>query len=283
MLRSAKRRPRIAVIGHGVVGRHLVRTFRASCADVVVYDRDSKRCPRHVTRDDVNRCDLVFVAVPTPSLPAGQCDLSAVEDVVGWLSPPICLKSTVIPGTTDRLIQQTGKQIVFSPEYIGETPFHKYRASESPDLVVVGGTRRTRDLFLDLFRARFGPEPHYFGTEAITAELAKYMENCFLATKVAYVAQFYLLARRLGVDFTQLREIWVADTRIGRSHSSITGSLGFDGRCLPKDLSALIAFAIDKGIPHGLLESVLTFNERLQFDQLQSELPPQGLEISAKS
>jgi nucleotide sugar dehydrogenase len=176
----------------------------------------------------------------------------------------MCIKSTVVPGTTDRLASETGKKIVFSPEYIGETPFHLSKQITSCDLVAVGGEAATCDLFIKLYQLVLGPEPHYFRTTAATAELAKYMENCFFATKVSFAAQFCLLATAFGADFTVMREIWVADRRVGRSHSTVIGSLGFGGKCLPKDLRAIISWAKEVGANPMLLEAIQEFNESIQ-------------------
>jgi UDPglucose 6-dehydrogenase len=257
---------RIGIVGYGVVGKHLHQLF-SSVADLIVpFDKVS--LPGVTTKEEINTCDLVFVAVPTPALPDGACDLGAIEEVVTWIEPPICIKSTIVPGTIDRLVSTTGKKIVFSPEYVGETVFHKYKNTFEADLVAIGGDAETCERFLNLYRSALGPQPQYFQTDAVTAELAKYMENCFFATKVAFVAEFFLLAQHFGANFTQLREIWVADTRIGRSHSTVVGSLGFSGRCLPKDLSAIISSATTTtGSRPMLLEAVNKFNKSLRISE----------------
>jgi len=255
---------RVGVVGYGMVGKSLVSLLQRGSIPSVVYDEYKSCPPSNATREEINQCDLVFVSVPTPALDSGECDLSAVENVVHWISPPICIKSTIVPGTVDRLTTQTGKKIVFGPEYIGETPFHEYRNLDLPDLVVVGGDTATAEQFLRLYRMVLGPTPHYFNTDAVTAELSKYMENCFFATKVAFVAQFYTLATQFGVDFTELREIWVADRRVGRSHSTVVDKPGFGGRCLPKDLSAIINSATQRGEKPAFLIAVQAFNNMLR-------------------
>jgi UDPglucose 6-dehydrogenase len=207
----------------------------------------------------------VFVAVPTPQSKSGAADISAVEDVVSWIRRPLCIKSTIPPGTTDRLVSTYGKPIVFSPEYIGETPYHRSNKDISSDLVVFGGQKTDSIPFAEAYREALGPDPSYYFTDAITAELAKYMENCFFATKVAFVAQFYKLSQSLGADFDQLREIWISDSRVGRSHSHVIGGPGFSGKCLPKDLAAIIAVAAGYG-GAPLLEAVQSYNRTLRGD-----------------
>jgi UDPglucose 6-dehydrogenase len=253
---------KIGIVGNGAVGRSLTRLFSTSSNELVIYDKYEPAFNGPDKRNQINGCDLVFISVPTPTATMGT-DLSAVHEVVSWIERPMCIKSTVPPGTTNHLVTTTGKEIVFSPEYIGETPYHPYRTEMCCDFIAIGGVRKVTEKFLSLYKSALGPQPRYFVTDATTAELAKYMENCFFATKVAFVAQFYLLARKFGADFDQMREIWVADPRIGHSHSAVIGSLGFSGKCLPKDLAAIILAAKSSNVNIGLLEAVQKFNYSL--------------------
>jgi len=258
---------KIGIVGLGVVGKVHQQALNAANIETAIFDKFDTRYsgPEHAAA--MNACDLVFVSVPTPSAPDGSCDVSAVEEVVRWVNRPMCIKSTIPPGTTDRLVAETGKQIVFSPEYTGETTFHPHKSHLSKDIVAVGGHRDTAELVVHIYTQILGPEPVYMITNAVTAELAKYMENCFFATKVAFVGQFFLLAQTFGSDFTTMREIWAADARVGRSHSTIVESPGFSGQCLPKDLSAIIAAARLIGGRPELLEAVDMFNRLLRKDR----------------
>ena len=97
--------------------------------------------------------------------------------------------------------------------------------------------------------------------DAKTAELAKYMENCFLATKVTFCNEFYDLAQAFGVDYNKLRETWLLDTRMGRSHTFVySNKKGYGGSCLPKDMSAIIYQAEKKEVNCDLLKSVVNKN-----------------------
>jgi UDP-glucose 6-dehydrogenase len=168
---------KIDIVGHGFVGRYLEQLFNPGHHIVVIDDKFNSAANAVTRQAEINRCNLVFVAVPTPSTMTGECDTSAVDEVVVWIQAPICLKSTVPPGTVSRLVESTGKQIAFSPEYIGETPFHRYINMGIPDLVAVGGTRQFCELVVNAFRSVLGPQSRYFVTDSTTAELTKYMEN----------------------------------------------------------------------------------------------------------
>lgn len=253
---------RIGLVGYGVVGKALAKLFgyETGNGDVRVYDKAIPGRSDAQSRQEIQTCSIVFVAVPTPESADGSCDLSAVEEVVSWVTPPMCLKSTVPPGTVDRLIAATGKKICFSPEYVGETEWHPWKAIGAHGFVIVGGEQSLCDLVIRAYQQYLGPLVRYYRTDAKTAELCKYMENAFLATKVSFVNQFYDLALAYGVNFNELRELWLADERIGRSHTMVTEERGYRGRCLPKDMAAIIHAARQVGGAR-LLEAIDRYND----------------------
>ena len=112
-------KPKVACVGGGVVGS----AIRRLCGpETVVYDiRQSPGCTQD--KGQVNACDVCFISVPTPMAADLSCDTSIVEECVAWIECPlIIIRSTVAPGTTDRLSVEYKKNIVFQPEYLGETP-----------------------------------------------------------------------------------------------------------------------------------------------------------------
>jgi UDPglucose 6-dehydrogenase len=254
----------IGIVGYGVVGKALAKLFGhdVETAGVRVYDKFLDGMNSEQCRDAIQTCELVFVAVPTPQASDGSCDVTAVEEVVSWVNPPMCFKSTVPPGTVDRLVAASGKRICFSPEYVGESRWHPWKGIETHGFVIVGGEKSLCDYVVRTYQQVLGPLVLYYMTDAKTAELCKYMENTFLATKVAFVNQFYDLALAYGVNFNELRELWLADERIGRSHTIVTEERGYRGRCLPKDMSAIIQAGKKVG-GAPLLEAVSRYNEEV--------------------
>lgn len=253
---------KLGIVGFGVVGKALAQCLSSNSANaVVIYDKFLKPFDEQRLKQEINTCELVFVCVPTPSN-SGTCDTSAVEECVGWITRPICIKSTIIPGTVERLTRGN-RQIAFSPEYIGQEPQHPWKAISSCGFVIVGGPADARALVTKALRSCLAPQTTIHETDSRTAELCKYMENCFLATKVAFVNQFFEIAGTLGVDFRELRELWLSDPRIGSSHTVVTEERGFGGACLPKDLDALIATMIPFGRA-PLLEAVANYNRKVR-------------------
>jgi UDPglucose 6-dehydrogenase len=256
----------VAIVGFGAVGRSLATLF----PDAVIFDP-----PLGLGhRDDVDRCRFAFICVPTPATATGDCDTSAVEEAAAWIeSDYIVIRSTVPPGTTDRLAARLGKRIIFQPEYgPGETPDHPFRDPRAVSWIILGGPRAWTVPVCDLYKTVFNSELSIHQPDAITAEMVKYMENAFLATKVAFCNEFYDLAARDGVDYNELRELWLLDPRIGRSHTWVhPDDRGFGGKCLPKDLQAIVAHAQRRGEPAILLDAVLRSNERLRSTSTDAE------------
>src|SRR5205807_8423671 len=101
--------------------------------------------------------------------------------------------------------------------------------------------------------------------DARTAEMTKYMENCFLALKVTFCNEFYDIARGMNVDYNELRELWLLDPRIGRSHTFVLpDDRGFGGKCLPKDVAAMVHTGTETGSRPTLLEAMLRANTAMR-------------------
>jgi len=182
-------------------------------------------------------------------------------------APQIVIRSTVSPGTTQRLRDTTSKSVIFQPEYIGETAAHPLADASTHDFIILGGPVPECSAVADLYKRYYHSEVRFYFTDPTTAEIAKYMENAFYAAKVTFCNEFYDIARTHGVDYNELREVWLADPRISRDHAFVyPENRGFSGKCLPKDVSAIIASAEDRGCTPALLEAVMEINERHRAD-----------------
>jgi UDPglucose 6-dehydrogenase len=236
--------------------------------EIVCYDEAlDDRYPE----DDLAKCDFVAVCVDTPMLPDGTCDTSKVESAVRRVpNQLLLLKSTVAPTTTDRLVALTDKQICFSPEFIGEPTYSDPGLPsrvEDMTYVILGGVPATRQRFAELLVPVLGPSRTYFQCSALEAEIIKYMENSFLATKVSFVNEFFEICKAFDADWHTVREGWLLDPRVGRSHSAVFApARGFSGKCLVKDVNAIVQAAEKAGYVPALLAEVLRSNERFRAD-----------------
>lgn len=246
---------KIAIIGAGAVGTGIAELF----PQAAIYDE-----PKGIgRREEVNSADVAFVCVPTPSAADGGCDTSIVGEVVGWLEAKvIVLRSTVTVGTTRRLAKETGKRIVFQPEYgPAETPDHPFNDLRNVRWVILGGERRDTKVVARAWQSVYNSDITIAQTTPEAAELCKYMENAFLALKVTFCNEFFDIAARTGVDYNELRELWLLDPRIGRSHTWVLeDKRGFGGKCLPKDIAAIVKHAAEVGHDPQLLRAVIEVN-----------------------
>ena len=220
---------------------------------------------------NVNQSDLAIICVPTPMKEDGSCDISTVEDVIAESKAPLYLiKSTIPPGTTEYLDRIYKKNIVFSPEYIGEgsypTPWftgipHSTDVSKH-NFHIFGGQAHLTSEMVDIFTPVCGPYCKYMQTDSTTAELVKYMENAFFATKVTFCHDFFNIAKAFGSDYNEVRELWLLDKRNDRGSTAVfRNKLGYDGKCLPKDISGIYHAAKRAGHRSKLLEGVMQTNQ----------------------
>lgn len=255
---------RIAVIGYGVVGKHMTADIEHVGHDVVVYD--VANISRHnASREEVNACDVAFVCVSTPAMPDGHCNTDAVFEVFSWLAVPVAIiRSTVPPGTVKQLVfnlrySTVPTQIVFSPEFIGEGVNAPYLAMRQPPFLIIGGEPAAQRAAADVYAHLYNAECAFVYLDSTSAELAKYAENYFLALKVTWANELYDVAARVGADFPQMMAAVTHDYRIGRSHTHVyPDKRGYDGRCLPKDTSALLALVGCETAP--LLAAMISVN-----------------------
>jgi len=254
-------KPKAGVVGGGVVGN----AMRNLCGpDTVMYDPYVTEYAN--TQDEINGCDVVFICVPTPMDDDRTCNTSIVEEAVAWVKAPLqIIRSTVAPGTTDRLTEKYGKMIVFQPEYLGETTAHIFGDMAEREFVVLGGTPEATEAAAEFYTNHYNSLVKFYFCDAMTAEVCKYMENAFYAVKVTFVNEFYDIAKAHGVDFNKLREVWLADTRIHRDHTFVfPNNRGFSGKCLPKDCNAVVKSSEAHGYVPKFMKACLDINDEFQ-------------------
>tara|TARA_B110000003_G_scaffold245459_1_gene255256 strand:- start:311 stop:1156 length:846 start_codon:yes stop_codon:yes gene_type:complete len=234
---------KVGVIGNGFVGEAISFVF-SSVSDLYVYDINPSRCLNDLK--SLRKCDYVFICVPTPMFKDGSQDLSYVESVFDKATskPIYILKSTVLPGTTNQLSKKySNLKIIFSPEFLTEKNSKLDMLNQSR--IILGGelllTQKVRSLFNQRFKIK-----NIIQTDSKTAELTKYMNNTFLATKVSIMNEFKLLCDKIGANWEEALQGFLSDVRVGNSHTNVPGhdgKLGYGGTCFPKDVNAFLSFS----------------------------------------
>jgi UDP-glucose 6-dehydrogenase len=90
--------------------------------------------------------------------------------------------------------------------------------------------------------------------------MVKYMINNWLATKITFCNEMAAICDSMDIHWPRVREAWLGDNRVGRSHTTVDN--GYGGKCLPKDLAAMIAAARSHGYVPELLEQVRASNDK---------------------
>jgi UDPglucose 6-dehydrogenase len=260
---------RVSVFGGGFVGKACYDTFNSDKLwdkfKVRLYDVNPERS-LHSYEETVKECDVAFVAVPTPTdFELKVCDTSIVEKVVAGIREnnkdcEIVIKSTVPPGTTEKLAKLHGK-VFFNPEFLtAKNALEDFQKIEY-QLLGVASTEQNEALFqnvVTLFRAL--SEEQVWNTaniivgDASHLELVKYARNAYLATRLSFFQELRNICESLGCDSEFVKGLVCLDPRIGQGYSEFKGKWG--GLCLPKDLNVLIGIALSHGVEPVLLEGV---------------------------
>lgn len=270
-----KLKPKIGIIGKGFVGSAVAHGFSAACgyeSQIKIYDKDSSRS-LHSLEDTVNNSDYIFISVPTPASPNGGIDLKIVKEVVKEIEEIninknniILLRSTVTPGTTENFVKDfPNLRFVFNPEFLTERSATFDFLNQSR--VILGGEIKNTSKVAELYNDRFGHHLPVIKTSFQTAELIKYMNNLFFATKVSFLNEMYRVAEQVDANWEEAVEGFILDGRIGHSHLNVPGpdgKFGFGGSCFPKDIQAFIAFGKQIGVDMNVLEGAWKTNLKVR-------------------
>lgn len=224
----------------------------------------------------VQNSDASFICVGTPSGEDGSIDLSIVKAASASLGKAIAkkehyhvvvVKSTVVPETTEKVVlpiveEHSGKKagkdfgVVMNPEFLREgKAVYDFM---HPDKIVVGAIdERSGFVISELYRGLGCEVTH---TNPRTAEMIKYVNNSFLATKISFANEVGNICKQLGIDTYEVMDAVGTDFRIERRF--LNCGAGFGGSCFPKDVKAIIGKAREIGYHPQLLESVVGVNDR---------------------
>ncbi len=178
--------------------------------------------------------DITFVCVPTDKKDDGSANIDSVLEVCEQVnSEIIVIKSTIPVNIIDKLPENA----IYSPEFTGTTPH-----SCKQDFVILGGRREFCNKVASLYKHAYSGDFHIHYTDIKTAIIAKYAENCFLATKVTFFNEIAQACKIAGVEYDDVRNLLLADSRINPSHTFVYEEQPYyDSHCLNKDIPAFIA------------------------------------------
>ena len=232
----------------------------------------------------VTECKLIFIAVGTPQRKDGSIDLTMIKKVVKEIGknlaktkniPIIIVKSTVVPETTTKIIlpilekesrKKVGKGfgLITNPEFLRET--NAINDTINPHVVVIGGYKDKFTKEVENFYTKFYKNISLVNTNHQTAEMIKYANNSFLATKISFINQLANICQNIpGADIDDIARTIGLDPRIGKLF--LNAGPGYGGSCLPKDVKAIMNFSSKIGVSPLLLNAVEKTNQQ-QIEQI---------------
>lgn len=232
--------PRIGCIGQGFVGKSYADDFERRGYEVVRYALEE---PHRANKGSIKECDIVFIAVPTPTTPAGFDD-SIVREAIGLVGPSkiAVIKSTVVPGTTVSLQEQHPDRILlYSPEFLLEVSAAHDAAHPFSNIVGTGADSPSHLRAAERVHAVLPAAPFARTMSSTEAEIVKYAHNGSGYTQIIFFNLMYDLARKLGYDWDRIGEALKADPLISNTYSNPVhkGGRGAGGHCFIKDFAAL--------------------------------------------
>ena len=253
--RSAEAQPTVGYVGQGFIGKNYADELEGRGFAVVRYALEE---PYRNNKEKIKDCDIVFIAVPTPTVPdeaSGEggphqkFDDSIVREAVSLVGDGkvAVIKSTMLPGQTISIQKEFPKKIVMhSPEFLREaTAAHD---AAHPDRNIIGICEDSPEVraHAQTVLSILPPAPFELVCSALEAEFVKYASNNWLYVKVVYINILYDIVRKLGGNYEHVRDAFAADPRMGRSHldpihqSGHGGEpgRGAGGHCFIKDFAA---------------------------------------------
>lgn len=260
----------IGLVGYGIVGKAVGDAFQHinPIHKILAYDKFKKL---DTLEDVVSQSDVVFVCVPTPHNSTTQrFDSSFIDDAMSNINsfydksnkPLIAIKSTLIPGTTMRYIEQYPEmKICYNPEFLTEKSPKEDFIYADRQLIGTIDIKNVRHL-IDIYNGDFVvPVKSGHPTQI---EVVKLMTNAYLATKVTFANEIYDLCKALGIDYSVVKNLFTQDKRMIDDHLDVTPERGFGGKCLPKDTMSLTGIMADFKVDSTLLDAVLDKNNKIR-------------------
>ena len=230
---------KVGFIGQGYIGKNYADDFERRGYTAVRYALEE---PYKQNGDKIKDCNIVFIAVPTPTTPEGFDD-SIVRKAVKMVKKgaTAVIKSTVIPGTTES-IQEENKDIfvMHAPEFLTEATAAK--DASNPDRKIVGIPKDTEEYKQKAKEviAILPTAPYELVCSSREAELIKYGGNNWFYFKVVFINMLYDLSQKLETDWKVIQGALAADPRIGSTHLDPIhkSGRGAGGGCFIKDFEA---------------------------------------------
>lgn len=239
---------KVGIIGCGFVGGALKDWLEHNNSECKLFISD----PYKGYNDDLSDIDVAFLQIHVRTEEDGTQDLSIMKDIIMKLPDvPVFIRTTILPGTSERLSKETNHRVYFMPEFLTErTYLEDFRKQP---MIFTG----EHELLSKIFVGK-----KYITMTPIEAELTKYMHNVFGAYKVTYFNACREYCEDLGGNWDNVHKGMLLSGYINDTHTYVPGPdgrYGYGGKCFPKDVNAFAKMT--EGTPLGkLLENLHDLN-----------------------
>ena len=239
----------VGIVGCGFIGGALKRWIEEHNPEVKTLISD----PYKGYNDDVSKADVIFISIHLPTEENGTQDLTTIKEIISNLpeKKPIFIRTTILPGTSESLSKETGRDVYFMPEFLTERTAYEDFCSQPMVFTAVP------ELLTQIFKGK-----KYMEMTSLEAEITKYVHNVFGALKVTYFNGVFDLCRRMNANYRKIQQGILLSGYINPPHTMVPGpdgKFGYGGKCFPKDVNALTKMT--EGLPiHELLKELRPLN-----------------------
>ncbi|MEK7567313.1 MAG: hypothetical protein AAB513_00120 [Patescibacteria group bacterium] len=237
---------KIGFIGQGYIGKNYANDFENRGFKVIRYSLEKEYIGN---KEKIKGCDIVFVAVPTPTTPRGFDDsiVTSAMSLIGNGKIAV-IKSTLLPGITKKIQKKYPKVfILHSPEFLSRGTA-SYDAAHP--IVNIVGMPRNNGEYKDRAKKLLSilPKSSSKIVSSETSEFFKYVHNTSLFVRGVYMNLLYDLAKSLNVEWQDVKDLIILDPMIAFQDSVVAKwhidpvrkeGRGIGGNCHIKDFEAL--------------------------------------------
>lgn len=246
---------KIGIIGLGVVGNALKNGFELLGHELFLHDIKFK----NTKIEDLKDTNIIYVCVDTPGDSNGKCNISGITLVCNELDTIEykgigALKSTIEPGSTKNISENSKLNICFIPEFLREKSASK-DFIENHEILIVG--TNCKSTYETIKKSHGNLPKESMMVSATEAELIKYYSNAYKAMKVVFSNAFYEIANKLNADYTNIIDGFLKHKVSQEDYTTVNDSFrGYGGMCLPKDVKAIDNFCKQINLDMKIFETI---------------------------
>lgn len=234
----------IGFIGQGFVGKNTADDFEHRGYTVIRYALEE---PYRSNKDLIKNCQIVFIAVPTPTTAKQGFDSSLVRNALSLLADNTLaiIKSTILPGTTEALQAEfPALYVMHSPEFLRESSAAEDTAHPQRNIIGIATDTAEHRQRAEVVMSLLPTAAYAIITTARNAECIKYIGNAFLYAKLVFMNIAHDFVKSSQADWETVRDAVGHDSRIGPSHTEVVydSGRGAGGHCFIKDFEALVQY-----------------------------------------